>query len=138
MNNVSNGGTLADILTEIRDEIKDFTQTRFQLLTAELGQTFKLLKVAALLAGIALVLLGTAYIFITLGLAALVAASFAESPYRWVFGFLAVGILWAILGGIAGYFAKREFTLKGIAPNRTIAVLKGDKLWIQSEAKNQL
>jgi uncharacterized membrane protein YqjE len=138
MNNVSNGRTLADILTEIRDEIKDFTQTRFQLLTAELGQTFKLLKVAALLAGIALVLLGTAYIFITLGLAALVAASFAESPYRWVFGFLAIGILWAILGGIAGYFATREFALKGIAPNRTIAVLKGDKLWIQSEAKNQL
>jgi uncharacterized membrane protein YqjE len=137
MSSVPNGRTLAQVLSDAKQELQEFVQTRFQLLTTELGQKSKLLKVAVLLAAIAAVLLSTAYILLTLALAALVAAAFPENPYRWVFGFLAVGILWAILGAIVGYFAKREFALKGIIPNRTITVLKGDKIWIQSEARNQ-
>jgi len=136
MSSAATGRTLAQVVSDAKDEFKDFVQTRFDLLKTELEMKFKLLKVAAALAAVAAVLLGTAYFLLTIALVALVAAAFAENPYRWVFGFLAVGLLWAIVGGIAAYFAKREFAVKGITPRRTIAVLKGDKLWIQSEAKN--
>jgi uncharacterized membrane protein YqjE len=138
MSSVASGRTLAQVVSDAKHELADFLQTRFELLQTELSQKFKLLKVAGLLAGIAVVLLSTAYLLLTVALAALVAALLADSPYRWALGFLAVGMLWAITGGLAGYFAKREFALKGIVPARTIAVLKGDKLWIQSEAKSQL
>lgn len=138
MSSVPNGKTLGQVVSEAKEEIKDFAHTRIELLKTELRQNLKLLKVAALLTVIAAVLLSTAYLFLTVALVALVAAVFADNPYRWVYGFLAVGVSWAILGGIAGYFAKREFGLKGITPRRTIAVLRGDKLWIQSEAKNPL
>ncbi|MCU1302988.1 MAG: hypothetical protein JWQ87_3272 [Candidatus Sulfotelmatobacter sp.] len=138
MSSAANGRTLAEVMSDAKEELTQFVQTRFELLKTELEQKFKLLKVAGLLAAVAAVLIATAYLFLTVALAAFVAATFADSPYRWVFGFLAVGVLWGLLGGIAGYFAKREFALKGIAPSRTIAVLKGDKLWIQSEAKNPL
>jgi uncharacterized membrane protein YqjE len=137
MSSVPNGRPLAQVLSDAKQELQEFVQTRFQLLTTELQQKFRLLKVAALLAAIAAVLLSTAYILLTLTLVALVAVAFSESPYQWVFGFSVVGIFWAILGAVAGYFAKREFALKGITPSRTITVLKGDKIWIQSEARNQ-
>lgn len=137
MSSMPNGRTLAQIVSDAMEEFKQFVETRFQLLATELTQKFKLLKGAVLLAGIAAVLLSTAYLLLTVALAALVAVAFADSPYRWVFGFLAVGLAWGILGVIAAFVAKREFAVRGIVPKRTFAVLKGDKLWIQSEARNQ-
>lgn len=138
MNSAANGKTLAQVISDAKDELKDFLSTRFELLKTELTQKFNLLKMAAVLGVIAAVLLATAYFLLTVALVALVAAALADNPYHWVFGFLAVGVLWGIVGGTAAYFAKREFVLKGITPRRTIDVLKGDKLWIQSEAKNPL
>ena len=60
-----------------------------------------------------------------------------DNAYRLCLAFLAVGVLWTILGGVAAYFAKREFELKGLMPNKTIRVLKGDKTRIQTEVNSQ-
>ena len=134
---VENGRSLAAIVAEMKEELKQFVQTRIAMLKQELQEKTARLKIAAPLAAISAVLLATAYLLITLALAAAVAGFFARSPYRWFFGFLIVGILWALLGGVAAYFAKRELELKTLAPRRTIEVLKGDKLWLEREVKNQ-
>ena len=138
MHSVANGRTFAEVVAEIKEEIKDFAQTRIRLFKAEFQQKLALLKVAAFLAGVAVIFLATAYLLLTVGLVALIAAVLVDNPYRWVFGFFGVGLLWAVVGGIAAYFAKREFARKGILPTRTLGVLKGDKIWIQREAKNRL
>jgi uncharacterized membrane protein YqjE len=138
MNNVPNGRTLADVVATMKEEAKEFVQTRVQLLKIELQQKAGVLKVAALLAAIAIALLSTAYLLLTLALAALVAVALAHNPYHWVFGFLTIAILWSLGGGLAAYFAKREFELRGVLPRRTIEVLRADKLWLQNEARNQL
>lgn len=138
MHSVANGRTLAEVVAEIKEEVKDFAQTRIRLFKAETQQKLALLKIAALLAVVAVVMLATAYLFLTVGLAALIAALLVNSAYHWVFGFFGVALLWAVVGGVAAYFAKREFAVKGIVPRRTLEVLKGDKIWIQREAKNQL
>ena len=138
MNNVSNGRTLADVVATTKEDATEFVQTRVQLLKIELQQKAGALRVAALLAAVAIVLLGTAYILLTLALAALVAAALADNPYHWVFGFLTIAVLWLLAGGMAAYFAKREFDIRGVLPRRTIEVLKADKLWLQNEARNQL
>ena len=138
MHSVANGRTLAEVVAEMKEEIKDFAQTRIRLFKAETQQKLALLKIVALLAAVAVVMLATAYLLLTVGLAALIAAILANNPYRWVFGFFGVALLWAVVGGVAAYFAKREFALKGIMPRRTLEVLKGDKIWIQREAKKRL
>ena len=138
MHSIPNGRSLAQVVADIKEEFKDFVQTRIQLFRTETQQKLELLKVAAILAGVALVMVATAYLLLTVALVALVAALFANNPYHWVFGFFAVAILWGLIGGIAAYFAKREFTLKGIVPRRTFEVLKNDKIWLQHEAKEQL
>lgn len=134
MHSIPNGRTLAQVVADVTEEFKDFVQTRVQLLKTETQQKLALLKVAAGLAGLAIVMLVTAYFLLTLGLVAVIAATFANNPYHWVFGFFGVAILWALIGGIAAYFAKREFALKGIVPRRTFEVLKNDKIWMQHEA----
>jgi len=135
---ISNGRSLAAIVTEMKEELKDFVQTRIEMFRTELHEKLKTLKIAAPLAGVGALLLGTAYLLFTMALVGLVVAFFRDNPYRWFFAFAAVAVLWTLLGGIAAYFAKREFELKGLMPRKTIEVLKEDKLWIQAEAKNQL
>ena len=63
--------------------------------------------------------------------------NYAEENFRPDFtakGVIIGGIY--LLGGIAvGWFAYSELTSAGIAPTRTIEVLKQDQVWIQSEAR---
>jgi hypothetical protein len=50
IHSVPNARTWAEIATDIKEEIKDFTQTRVQLFKTEFGQKLALLKVAVILA----------------------------------------------------------------------------------------
>lgn len=134
----TNGRNLVDLLAEIKKEIRDFLQTRIAMLKTELREKSKNLKTAMVLAASGLLLLVTAYFLFTLALVGLILAAFPASPYRWFFAFLAVAVLWTIIGAITAYFAKRELELRGILPKRTIEVLKGDKVWVQTEVKNQI
>lgn len=132
-----NGG-IADVLHEIRDEAQRFIQTRFLLLKSELQEKIPNLKIASLIGVVGALLVSTAYLLLTLALVAFAGVLFKDSDFRWVFAFLSVGVLWLILGGICVFIAKREFAVKGLLPRRTMAVLKGDKIWLEREAKTQL
>lgn len=138
MINETNGRTLAGVVAEIKDELKEFISTRIQMLKSEMQDKISSLKVAAPLGIVALVLLGTAYLLLTLMIVALVAVAFEGSPYQWFFAFLIVGVLWSIAGGTCAIFAWREFKEQGLAPKKTINVLKQDQVWLQSEARTQL
>ena len=136
--NGSNGKNLTTLLAEMKEELKEFVQTRIAMLRGELQEKRRILKTAAPLGVAAVFLLSTAYLLLTMALVGLVAAFFAANPYRWFFAFLAIAVLWTILGGVAAYLAKRELELKGLMPKRTIEILKGDKVWVQSEVRNQV
>jgi uncharacterized membrane protein YqjE len=138
LTDTSNGRSLAAIVGEMKNELKDFAQVRIEMFKTEVEEKLATLKIAAPLAGLGALFLGTAYLLFTMALVGLVVAFFRDSPYQWFFAFAAVAVLWTLVGGIAAYFAKREFELKSLMPRRTIEVLKEDKLWIQAEARNQL
>ena len=126
--------SLAAIVAEIKDEIKDFVRTRVEMFKSELRETLDAWKTAAPLAAIAVLLLATAYLLLTFAVVGLVAVAFWDNPYHWFLAFLIVGALWSIGGGVLGWLALREFRSKGLFPKKTIEVLKADTIWIQSEA----
>jgi uncharacterized membrane protein YqjE len=128
---------LSSVLHEIKDETKDFVQTRFTLLKSELQEKLPNLKIAAVLAAVGALFAVTAYALLTLALVCLVAVAFKGSDFQWTFAFLCVGVLWLLIGGAALYMAKRELALRGLMPKRTFEVLKGDKIWLEHETRNQ-
>ena len=130
-----NGKNVTTLLTEMKQEIQAFVQTRLTMLKVELQEKVRTLKAAAPLAAVGALLLLTAFLLFTLAVVALVYVALPDNVYRWFLAFLAVAVLWTILGGIAAYLAKRELEAKGLVPKRTVEVLKEDKLWIQSEVK---
>jgi uncharacterized membrane protein YqjE len=137
-NEITNGRTLAGVVAELKDELKEFISTRIQMLQAELREKAKTLKVAAPLGIVALVLLGTAYLLFTLMIVSLIVVAFEGSAYQWFLAFLITGVLWSIAGGTCALFAWREFKDQGLAPKKTIKVLKEDQIWLQTEARTQL
>jgi uncharacterized membrane protein YqjE len=128
--------SLSEILGDLKSELKEFADTRITMLRAEFKENLSHLKIAAPLAALGLVLFGTASLLITAAIVALVAV-FIDSTYRWFFALGSVGILWLVLGGVALYIAKREFELKRLTPQKTLAVLKGDKEWLQHEVRSE-
>ncbi|HSY65949.1 MAG TPA: phage holin family protein [Terriglobales bacterium] len=135
---VNNVRSIGATLAEMKIELLDFLDTRIELLKTELREKGKILKAAAPLGGLGALLLGTAYLLFTLAVVSLVVVAFQDNPYRWFFAFLIVGFAWAVFGGIAVYFAKRKLETETFLPQRTIEVLKGDKIWIEAEVRNHV
>ncbi len=135
---IDNEKGVAAIASDLKSELVEFVQTRFQMLKEETREKSARLKIAVPLLGLALVMIITAYLLITMALVAVVASLLEGNTFRWVFGFGSVAIVWAIVGVIAGYLAKRELELKTLIPKRTLDVLKADKDWFQREVKNEL
>jgi uncharacterized membrane protein YqjE len=131
-----NARSLASILAELKDEAKEFAETRIAIFKAEMREKLAHLKVAIPLAVIGLLLLFTSYLLITAAIVALVAV-FVPTAFRWAIAFGGVGILWGILGGLAAYIAKKEFEINRMAPQKTLEVLKGDKTWLEHEMRKQ-
>ncbi|HTU43032.1 MAG TPA: phage holin family protein [Candidatus Aquilonibacter sp.] len=132
------GTSVGSVLLAMKEELKEFAETRLEMLKTELREKLKIMKIAGPLLAIGVVLLGTAYLLLTLALVGLALAFLQGNPFRWFLAFLAVGFVWALLGAIVTHFAVREFQSQGLMPKRTIAVLKGDKVWIQSEVKGHV
>lgn len=137
-NDLSNGRTLAAILSEMKTELQEFVLTRIELFQSELKEKAATLKSAIPLALIGALFLSTAFVIFSFALVALVAAEFEDNSYRFFFGALAVCILWSICGGFALYTVKRRLSKQGMVPQKTIDVLSGDKVWLQDETRNAL
>src|ERR1700733_15549084 len=97
---VNNGRSLTATLAELKSELLDFVDTRIELLKSELREKMKVVKAAAPLGAVGLLLLVTAYLLFTMALVALVVVAFQGNPYRWFFAFSIVGFAWAVFGGI--------------------------------------
>jgi uncharacterized membrane protein YqjE len=130
-----NHRSLGDIIAEIRDQLKQLLQTRLEMFKAELRETLAGIRVAVPLILLGLAFFVTAFLLFSAAAVALVVSAFSGNPYAWFFGFIIVGFLWVIGGGIAAFFAYNEFRSTARFPKRTVEVLKADKDWLGSEAR---
>ncbi len=133
-----NGRSFAGVVNEVKDELKEFLQTRLTMLKAELGEKMRTFKAALPMLATAIVFLATAFLLLTLCLVALISVAFYGDPFRWFFSLLIVGVLYSIIGGMAAVFGLKELRSQGIMPKKTIKVLKEDQIWLQQEARTQV
>ena len=123
--------TLATILAGLRNDLKEFFQTRFQLLVAELRQKVAAWKTGALKLAIAFIFAVTAFLLLTGALVSIIAVALGA-----FFALLIVGALYLAIAGGAAWFGYRELTSQRLPPDRTLQVLKEDQAWLQNEAKS--
>jgi len=128
---------VAEILTEMRDDLVEFARTRVSMLRTELLIARDAMKTAIPLAGVAIVFLSAAFLLLTAALVGLIVAAYPNSVFRWFIACLIVGLLWGIVGALAAFAVVRTLKGRNMVPTRTLEVLKRDKLWIQSEVRNR-
>src|SRR5512146_261706 len=126
--------SVAGVLSEIKDEVKEFAQTRIEMLKSEMKDKVSSWKTAVPLIGVGLVFGATAWFVLTAALIASVAEAFYPSRFAYFFSFIIVGVIYALVGVICATFAIRELRARGVMPERTIRVLKQDQVWLQTEA----
>lgn len=133
-----NGHTIAGTLNTAKEEFKQFAETRLAMLQSEMKE-----KMAALRASVPMLVAGgvlaiTALLVLTAALIALIWTVFTPSIYAMFFACLIVGVAYTIIGFGALVLGYKKISEKGIVPERTIKVLKEDKVWLQNEARTHL
>jgi uncharacterized membrane protein YqjE len=138
MANNGNGRSVAAVVKDLKAEVNEFLQTRYDLFLAELKHKISALKIAAPLLVAALLFGLTAFLMFTLGLVALIAIAFAGSPFAYAVAFAVVMVLYILIGVACAWFVLREWSAQGVTPKKTLKVLKDDKIWLQTEARSQV
>ena len=129
-------GNLADALSGIKQELKEFVQTRAKILRAETEEKLRSWKKPAIMLALAAVFLLSAWFACVFALVALLHAFIVAGNYAWFWGSLiASGIFLAaaLAVGRAGY---RGIKASSLAPQRTLRVLKQDQNWIRDRVRS--
>ena len=116
-------------IKELRNDLQEFIATRLQIFSGEMKEKIAAWKAIIPMLAIALVCAVMALLVLTGALVYVVGIGYA---------LLAVGMGYLLLGILLGGLGYREIARQGMAPQRTIHVLKQDQAWLQSEAKSQM
>src|SRR5262245_38499985 len=123
--------SLAQVLTEIKEEIKSFVQTRAQLLRTETAEKWGVWKRSLILFAVAAVLLLTCWFTLAFALVALLHTLLASGSYAWFWGAIIASALFLVAGLAAGSSGYRRMKSSGLTPARTLRVLQQDRDWAQ-------
>ena len=130
--------TVGEVVSELKQEIKEFVSTRATMLRSEMEEKLRTIKMAAPTLLVGLFVLLTAWFVFTGFLVAIIAQAFMPSPWAYSLSFVIVAALYAIVGGAAAYLGWRQLRATSMKPERTMHVLEQDRIWLQTEAKSQL
>ena len=132
----NNNKPIGVVLHEIKDDLKEFLDTRYQMLAGELREKLGVWKTSLPMLAVAAVLGVTAFLCITFAIIAAIRPLFA-SDYGWAIAAVIVAVLYLAIAGTMAWLAYRELQYTGVAPTKTMEVLKQDQVWIQNEARQQ-
>src|SRR5207302_4722539 len=133
-----NNKPIGQVVAELKNDARDFVSTRLQLLTQEMKEKVDVWKIAVPMLAVAAIIAVVALLVLTFAFVAFFAGLFQPSPYAWCYGALIVTAFYVIAAFGLFYLGKRELTQTGVAPGRTLRVLKQDQIWIQNEARSQV
>jgi len=136
--NVQNGRSVAEQLSEFKEELKDFAVTRTQMFRAEMQEKVGAWKTALPSMVIGALLLVMALLVFTAGLVELIALAFIGQPWAMAVSCFIVFALYGLAGGFLLLYGWRTAKAPGLAPDRTLKVLKDDQVWFQKEARTEL
>jgi uncharacterized membrane protein YqjE len=127
--------SMREMVQEIKDQLREFSSTRVEMLKAELREKVQHIKSAAPMLVAAIVFAIGAFLTLTFGLVALLAV-LIQNPYSWAIGAAIVFVVYALAAALLGWLGYKEIQTEGLAPQRTIRVLKQDQAWLKNEARS--
>lgn len=131
----NNSRSIADVVHDLKEETKEFLQTRMEMLRREVQDKLHSWKLALPMIAVALALGWAAFLAITFAIIAGIAILFEGGPGGWALAALIVGVAYLLIAAAAAWFAVREIRDAGVTPRRTMRVLQQDQAWLSREAQ---
>ena len=103
------------------------------MLISEMKQKFSVWSVALPMFVVAATIGFLGFILLSFALVAAIAHAIG-----WGWAALVVGVFYSMTAGGVGFLAYREIKAEGVAPVRTLHVLRMDKIWLENEARKPL
>lgn len=135
---VENGRSFAAVVNDLKVEMKEFVSTRVAMLRSEMREKTESWRRAAPMLVAGIVLLGTAWLLLTGAIVAAIYVAFQGNPWAAFLALIITCFGYAVFGGICALGAIKMIQDTGVAPKRTMRVLKDDQIWISNEARAQL
>ncbi len=126
---------LAQVLTEFKEELRDFIATRIALLRSEMREKIATAGSAFVAIAVGAVTALIAGLFLAVTLVALIAMGFGGGPGAWAAAFAIMGVFLLLGGGLLLAFGVRQLKERGLKPERTLRTLKEDQIWLQNETR---
>ena len=127
----ANGRSLAAVVAELKNDVVQSLETRYQILLAEMKEKTETWKSALPWLLVAVFLAFAGFLLLTGAAVVLVAVAVGVG-----WSLLIVGAVYLILAAISVAVVYGELKSHGIAPQRTLHVLQEDKVWLQKEARS--
>ncbi len=128
---------IAQALTELKGDLKEFAVTRYEMFRSELRDKLRVWKMAIPLLAAGIVLLGTAWLLLTVLFVVLIAGAMPESPWAYPIAIAIVTLAYAIVGALLAVSGSNSLRAQSIVPEKTLRVLKDDQHWLHTEARIQ-
>ena len=129
-------GSLADALSGIKQELKEFVQTRAKILRAETQEKLRSWKKPVIMLALAAVFLLSAWFACVFALVALLHAFIVAGSYGWFWGSLIASGIFLVVALAVGRTGYRGIKASSLAPQRTLRVLKQDQNWIRDRVRS--
>ena len=129
-------GNLGDALSGIKQELKEFVQTRAKILRAETEEKLRSWKKPVIMLALAAVFLLSAWFACAFALVALLHAFIVAGNYAWFWGSLIASGIFLAAALAVGRTGYRGIKASSLAPQRTLRVLKQDQNWIRDRVRS--
>ncbi len=127
---------LSQVLTEFKEELKEFATTRIAVLLQEMREKLAAASAAlpAIAAGVVLSLFASS--FLSVALVAVIAMALGGGTGAWAAAFGMVGGVFLLVGALAIYFGVNKLKARSLKPERTLRILRQDQIWLRNETRN--
>ena len=129
---------LSQTIGETINELRDFAETRIAMLRSEMREKLQNLKFAAPVLVVGGLFAVSAWLLLTGAIVAVLAVAFRGSAYAAFLALVIVGVVYSIIGACALWMAFGRLGRNSLIPERTINVLREDKVWLENETRTQL
>ena len=129
--------SLPSLFSRLGDDVMQLFDTKMSLLKVEIKEEANeyarsgiMIGVGGIIAAIGFALLNVAVAF---GISILLASADLSQPAKYAIGFLSAGVLYLMVGGIIVSTMKNRLAKHSLVPDRTVAELRKDKVWLKNE-----
>lgn len=129
--------SLPSLVTRLGDDVMQLFDAKLSLLKVEIKEEAQeyargglMIALGGVIAAIGFALLNVA---LALGISTLLANADLSQPAKYAIGFVSAGVVYLVIGWLIITVMKNRLAKQSLVPDRTVAELRKDKLWLKKE-----